>query len=67
MRACDFAYNQIVGMFLLVFWYIIPRGQLVDCYDGGDHVHIWSLKFKERRTYLGSAILRTEKIFGVRD
>ena len=23
------------------------RGQLVDFYDGGDHVHIWGLKFRK--------------------
>ena len=26
---------------------ISPGGQLVDFYDGGDHVHIWGLKFRK--------------------
>ena len=24
-----------------------PGGELVDFYDGGDHVHIWGLKFRK--------------------
>ena len=26
---------------------VCPRGELVDFYDGGDHVHIWGLKFRK--------------------
>ena len=58
---------------------------LVDFYDGGDHVHMWGLKFRKdehiwvwgfedwkkylgskidgKLTYLGSEILRANKVF----
>ena len=36
-------------------------GELIDFYDGGDYVHIWGSEILERRTYLGSEILTTEK------
>ena len=38
-----------------------PGGEIVDFYDGGDHVHIWGLKFKKDEHIWGSEILRTEK------
>ena len=46
----------------LVRFLTTPGGKLVDFYDGGDHVHIWGLKFRKDE-YLGSEILRTEKIY----
>ena len=42
-------------------------GGLVDFCDGGDHVHIWGLKFRKGEHIWGSEILRTEKnIWGLR-
>ena len=45
--------TEVVGTYLpqLATRYDLPGGggggQLVDFYDGGDHVHIWGLKFRK--------------------
>ena len=38
-----------------------PGGELVDIYDGGDHIHIWGLKFRKEEYIWG----RQVNIFGV--
>ena len=41
-----------------------PPGGLVDFYDGGDHVHIWDLKFKKDEHIWGLRFRGPKKYLG---
>ena len=38
-------------------------GELIDFYDGGDHIHIWGLKFRTEKHIWGLEFLRLKKTY----